>query len=369
MSLLTFAKIAMRNLFSKPVTTNYPFEPATYPERNRGHIELDFDACILCGNCARHCPTETIKVDRKTGTWSMNRFDCVQCANCVQVCPKKCLTIVPGYFTPGVEKVVETYERPVEAPKAAAAAGPAVPAANMDKCKLCGLCAKNCPNECITVDRKAKTWSVNAADCVGCGACQSSCHFDAITMGAAAAEPAGDPVAHADLSKCKFCGLCAKNCPNECITVDRKAKTWTVNADECVGCGACQSACHFDAITIGAAPAAAPAEEKKEEAPAAENTKVIKLPGRRPLTVQLKADGKEVAVPACIRPEYNDQWADLPKCDPEKCKYCTLCAKKCPKGAIEVDRKEKFWEVDNSQCVRCGICLENCNFGALSMKE
>lgn len=302
MSLLTFAKIAMRNLFSKPVTTNYPFEPATYPERNRGHIELDFDACILCGNCARHCPTETIKVDRKTGTWSMNRFDCVQCANCVQACPKKCLTIVPGYFTPGVEKVVETYERPVEAPKAAAADGPAVPAANMDKCKLCGLCAKNCPNECITVDRKAKTWSVNAADCVGCGACQSACHFDAITIGAAPA-------------------------------------------------------------------AAAPAEEKKEEAPAAENTKVIKLPGRRPLTVQLKADGKEVAVPACIRPEYNDQWADLPKCDPEKCKYCTLCAKKCPKGAIEVDRKEKFWEVDNSQCVRCGICLENCNFGALSMKE
>lgn len=302
MSLLTFAKIAMRNLFSKPVTTNYPFEPATYPELNRGHIELDFDACILCGNCSRHCPTETIKVDRKTGTWSMNRFDCVQCANCVQACPKKCLTIVPGYFTPGVEKVVETYERPVEAPKAAAADGPAVPAANMDKCKLCGLCAKNCPNECITVDRKAKTWSVNAADCVGCGACQSACHFDAITIGAAPA-------------------------------------------------------------------AAAPAEEKKEEAPAAENTKVIKLPGRRPLTVQLKADGKEVAVPACIRPEYNDQWADLPKCDPEKCKYCTLCAKKCPKGAIEVDRKEKFWEVDNSQCVRCGICLENCNFGALSMKE
>lgn len=310
MSLMTFTKIALRNLFSKPVTTKYPFEPAKYPERSRGHIELNLEECILCGNCGRHCPTETIQVDRKKGTWSMNRFDCVQCGNCIQYCPKKCLTIVPGYFTPGVEKVCETYTKPVSAPKPA-----------------------------------AKTGSVPAA------------------------EPADDPVAQADLSKCKFCGLCAKNCPNECITVDRKAKTWSVNAEECVGCGACQSACHFGAITIGAAAAAPAPVEKSVEAEKAEgNVRVIKLPGRRPLTVPLKPNGKEVPVPACVRPEYNEQWSDLPVCNPDKCKYCTLCAKKCPKGAIEVNRKEKFWEVDNAECVRCGVCLENCNFGALSMK-
>ncbi len=300
MSLMTFTKIALRNLFSKPVTTKYPDEPIQYPERSRGHIELDLEACILCGNCGRHCPTGTIQVDRQSGTWSINRFDCVQCGNCVQYCPKHCLRIVPGYCAPDVEKTPTTYTKPVPAAKPAA-------------------------------------------------------------------QTAGEPVAQADLSKCKFCGLCAKNCPNECITVDRGARTWAVDAAECVGCGACQSACHFDAITIGAAPSAPAPVETAEEAAAEENVKVIRLPGRRPLRVLLKPDGREIPVPACVRPEYNEQWVDLPRCDADKCKYCTLCAKKCPKGAIEVDRKEKFWEVDNAACVRCGLCLENCHFGALSM--
>ena len=176
MSLMTFSKIVLRNLFSKPITTKYPAEPAQYPERSRGHIELDITQCVLCGNCARHCPTETIVVDRKAGTWSMNRFDCVQCANCVQYCPKHCLTIVPGYFPPGTEKVVETLTKPVqEAPKK--------PKADLNKCKFCGLCAKKCPNQAITVDRKAKTWTLAEAQCVSCGLCQEACHFDAIALG------------------------------------------------------------------------------------------------------------------------------------------------------------------------------------------
>ena len=41
--------------------------------------------------------------------------------------------------------------------------------------------------------------------------------------------------------------------------------------------------------------------------------------------------------------------------DPEKCVYCTLCAKKCPQGAIEVDRKEKTWKLDSEKCVEFNI--------------
>lgn len=135
-----------------------------------------------------------------------------------------------------------------------------------------------------------------------------------------------------------------------------------------MGCGACAAACHFDAITIApaaAAPAAPAAEEKKEAA--APGTKVIALPGRRPVTIPLKADGEEAPVPGCIRPEYNAEFVDLPQCDRDKCKYCGLCMKKCPKSAIEVGRKEKFWEVDNAECVRCGVCAEACPFGALTI--
>lgn len=240
MSLMTFAKIAVRNLFSKPVTTTYPLEPANYPEGSRGHIELNIEECVLCGSCATHCPTGTIVVDRKAGTWTMNRFDCVQCGSCVQSCPKHCLTIVPGYFAPGTEKVSETFQKPM--PEV-----PLKPRADLEKCKFCTLCAKKCPQGAIAVDRAAKSWTLEGSKCVSCGLCKDNCHFNAIEM--APEEVSHVPVA--DLSKCKFCTLCAKKCPQGAITVDRAAKSWTLDDSKCVGCGLCRDNCHFGTITIG----------------------------------------------------------------------------------------------------------------------
>ena len=54
--LFPFAHTALQNLFRKPVTTRYPFAPAQYPERMRGHEEIDLDACIRSGLFGRSCP-------------------------------------------------------------------------------------------------------------------------------------------------------------------------------------------------------------------------------------------------------------------------------------------------------------------------
>ena len=42
------------------------------------------------------------------------------------------------------------------------------------------------------------------------------------------------------------------------------------------------------------------------------------------------------------------------------CTYCTLCAKRCPTQAIEVNRAEKHWTIDRLRCITCNYCVEAC---------
>ena len=110
----TLAGRMLKNLFRKPATTQYPFEPADYPERMRGHVRIEIKDCISCGLCMRSCPSGAIAVDRKAGTWTIDRFDCVQCGSCVSACPKKCLFMEKGYTEPDSIKRSETFTKPEE---------------------------------------------------------------------------------------------------------------------------------------------------------------------------------------------------------------------------------------------------------------
>ena len=53
--------------------------------------------------------------------------------------------------------------------------------------------------------------------------------------------------------------------------------------------------------------------------------------------------------------------------DPEKCKGCTACARKCPVNAIEGKVKEPH-HIKQDICIKCGTCMETCKFGAISIK-
>ena len=53
------------------------------------------------------------------------------------------------------------------------------------------------------------------------------------------------------------------------------------------------------------------------------------------------------------------------KIDPAKCKGCTMCARKCPAGAISGSVKNPH-TIDSTKCVKCGACEATCKFGAIS---
>ena len=51
----------------------------------------------------------------------------------------------------------------------------------------------------------------------------------------------------------------------------------------------------------------------------------------------------------------------------DKCKGCTLCAKKCPAKAISGEVK-KAHIIDSDICIRCGQCVNSCRFGAINVE-
>ncbi|HBQ85699.1 MAG TPA: hypothetical protein DD811_04345 [Syntrophomonas sp.] len=53
----------------------------------------------------------------------------------------------------------------------------------------------------------------------------------------------------------------------------------------------------------------------------------------------------------------------------EKCVFCTMCAKRCPSGAITVDRDNKTWTLEPFRCIVCETCIEGCPREAIKLIE
>ena len=398
-----FIREALSQLFSKPSCEMYlPDKTKLGAPNYRGRIVFHPDKCINCMMCERVCSGNAITHviektpegdDKVTRTFYLG--SCTFCATCMDFCGHGAIEFTRDYHMIATKEedlmVSGTFVKkaPVKkapAAKPAAAAPAAAPAAGTvikprddgkpvqvpSKCVYCTLCAKKCPAGALTVDRANKTWTLNEDECVGCGTCAEACPKKAILMpgdepvaveGAPAPAPKAAPAAAALIqprddgkpvqvpSKCVYCTLCAKNCPAGALTVDRANKTWTLEEDLCVGCGTCAESCPKKAILMpgdepvaveGApAPAAAPKAEPATAPKAAEPAPAPKEEEKPAAPVEPRDDGRPVQ-------------------DPSKCVYCTICAKKCPAGALTVDRANKTWTLDEDLCIGCGNCYEVC---------
>lgn len=53
----------------------------------------------------------------------------------------------------------------------------------------------------------------------------------------------------------------------------------------------------------------------------------------------------------------------------DSCIYCSLCQRKCPADAIEVDRGEKLWQLNAFRCIICGECVNACPKKCISISN
>ncbi len=73
-------------------TTRFPAEPCVVPERYRGKVEFDLEACIGCGACVNVCPTRALEQEddlaaEKPVRRISYRYDaCIFCGNCSENC-------------------------------------------------------------------------------------------------------------------------------------------------------------------------------------------------------------------------------------------------------------------------------------------
>ena len=92
--------MAVKEMFRKSKTINYPFEKGPISPRMRGEHALrrypsGEERCIACKLCEAVCPANAITIDsemredgtRRTTQYDIDLFKCIFCGFCEEACP------------------------------------------------------------------------------------------------------------------------------------------------------------------------------------------------------------------------------------------------------------------------------------------
>ncbi|MCD6236220.1 MAG: 4Fe-4S binding protein [Thaumarchaeota archaeon] len=108
---MAFAKEALRNIFRKPSTVQYPFERREPAEGLRGKPVWNMDKCIGCGICSMVCPVKAVEMIGKGKEAIIKHYlyRCIYCAQCAESCPVKAITMTTEFELSGSDKSAMIY--------------------------------------------------------------------------------------------------------------------------------------------------------------------------------------------------------------------------------------------------------------------
>ncbi|MBW7907943.1 MAG: 4Fe-4S binding protein [Kiritimatiellae bacterium] len=95
---------------------------------------------------------------------------------------------------------------------------------------------------------------------------------------------------------------------------------------------------------------------------------------QKPLTMTRVALGSllrkpaTVPYPAARKPVYLATRGHI-AIEEDKCNLCLICDRRCPTGAIAVDRTGKTWAIDRLRCIQCNHCVDVCPRKCLAMEN